>query len=77
MSTARFMLAAFLKTFRPLLLVISEIYFRCVDILFWAINVFTKRNAVRKPTDSLLLISATQAADMIRTREVSIFDIPM
>uniref|UniRef100_A0A915BVI9 Amidase domain-containing protein n=1 Tax=Parascaris univalens TaxID=6257 RepID=A0A915BVI9_PARUN len=70
-STARFMLAAFLKTFRPLLLVISEIYFRCVDILFWAINVFTKRNAVRKPTDSLLLISATQAADMIRTRELT------
>uniref|UniRef100_A0A915BV22 Amidase domain-containing protein n=1 Tax=Parascaris univalens TaxID=6257 RepID=A0A915BV22_PARUN len=69
--TARFMLAAFLKTFRPLLLVISEIYFRCVDILFWAINVFTKRNAVRKPTDSLLLISATQAADMIRTRELT------
>uniref|UniRef100_F1KVM0 Fatty-acid amide hydrolase 2 n=1 Tax=Ascaris suum TaxID=6253 RepID=F1KVM0_ASCSU len=69
--TARFMLAAFVKTFRPLLLVISEIYFRCVDILFWMINFFAKRNAVPKPTDSLLLISATQAADMIRTRELT------
>uniref|UniRef100_A0A0M3IKN3 Amidase domain-containing protein n=1 Tax=Ascaris lumbricoides TaxID=6252 RepID=A0A0M3IKN3_ASCLU len=70
-STARFMLAAFVKTFRPLLLVISEIYFRCVDILFWMINFFAKKNAVPKPTDSLLLISATQAADMIRTRELT------
>ncbi|VDM25004.1 unnamed protein product [Toxocara canis] len=65
------MFAAFVKTFRPLLLIVSEIYFRWVEILFWAINLFVRKRSVPRPNDSLLLISATQAAEMIRIRELT------
>ncbi|CAJ0577543.1 unnamed protein product, partial [Mesorhabditis spiculigera] len=55
----------------PVLAVFSLFYFHCVNLFFGFIHLFTNRVSVPKPQDELLQISATQAADMIRKREVS------
>ncbi|MFH4975483.1 hypothetical protein AB6A40_002192 [Gnathostoma spinigerum] len=57
------------------LIFISDIYFLFVSVLFWFLNVFRKRRIVTKPDDGLLLISATQAAEMIRRKEITSSDL--
>ncbi|KAK5981954.1 Fatty-acid amide hydrolase 2 [Trichostrongylus colubriformis] len=55
----------------PILMFISRIYFLTVHLIFEFIHLFTSRIYVTKPTDSLLMISATQAVQKIINREIS------
>lgn len=61
---------SFIKTFRPFLAVLSETYFCFIEFIFAFINFFIPRKSVYKPIDGHLLISATNAAEMIRKRQV-------
>ena len=52
-----------------------SIYFQVVDLAFLTVNYFHRKESVEKPEDNLLLISATDAAEMIRTRELTASDL--
>ncbi|CAJ0962849.1 unnamed protein product, partial [Mesorhabditis belari] len=60
-----------LRRIRPLLDVGSFFYFKLVNLLFGVIHLFTRKVSVPPPYDELLQISATQASDMIRKREIT------
>ncbi|VDK59174.1 unnamed protein product, partial [Gongylonema pulchrum] len=64
------MLITIVKLFRPVFFVISRIYFNAVSVFFTALYYFIPKRMVEAPRDNLLLISATQAAEMIRKREI-------
>ncbi|KAK6031420.1 aspartyl/glutamyl-tRNA amidotransferase subunit A domain protein, partial [Ostertagia ostertagi] len=51
--------------------IIAPIYFLFFDLIFGFVHLFTSRIYVTKPTDSLLMISATQAVQKIINREIS------
>ncbi|KAE9548648.1 hypothetical protein FO519_008139 [Halicephalobus sp. NKZ332] len=55
--------------------IFSHIYFRIVGVIFVLINYLHKKESVEKAEDNLLLISATDAAEMIRTREITSADL--
>uniref|UniRef100_A0AC34RPJ0 Amidase domain-containing protein n=1 Tax=Panagrolaimus sp. JU765 TaxID=591449 RepID=A0AC34RPJ0_9BILA len=50
-------------------------YFKIVGLVFQILNYCKRKDSVEKPEDVLVLISATDAAEMIRTREITSFDL--
>ncbi|VDL64120.1 unnamed protein product [Nippostrongylus brasiliensis] len=65
------MMHSALRVLHPLLMVVSRIHFMMVHLIFEFIHLFTSRIYVTKPTDGLLMISATQAVQKIINREIS------
>uniref|UniRef100_A0AC35UBP9 Amidase domain-containing protein n=1 Tax=Rhabditophanes sp. KR3021 TaxID=114890 RepID=A0AC35UBP9_9BILA len=62
----------FLRTFSPLIYFAFGLYFQFINVAFWIYNHFKKFENVTKPADNtLLLISATQAAAEIREKRLS------
>ncbi|VDM95254.1 unnamed protein product [Thelazia callipaeda] len=61
--------------FRRLLFIISRLYFPIVSCFFTFVNYFCTKRCVHAPEDKLLLISATEAAKMIRNREITSVDL--
>ncbi|XGW19385.1 hypothetical protein V3C99_003314 [Haemonchus contortus] len=55
----------------PVLMLIGRFHFFWTSLLFEFIHLFTSRIYVTKPTDSLLMISATQAVQKIINREIT------
>ncbi|VDO14989.1 unnamed protein product [Haemonchus placei] len=55
----------------PVLMLIGRFHFFWTGLLFEFIHLFTSRIYVTKPTDSLLMISATQAVQKIINREIT------
>lgn len=47
-----------------------EVYFMVVKLAFWAWNYHKVRLSVQVPTNSLLMISAAESAELIRTGKV-------
>ena len=64
-------MGAFLRTVYPFLKPLTRVYYWIVKIIFQFINLFQRRPFVPLPDDDLLLISATDAAAMIREREIT------
>lgn len=60
-----------METFLPLIQFICNIYFLTVNFTFKLINYLINSEYVSKPNDQLLLISATQAAELIRNKEIT------
>lgn len=65
-----------LKHFAPILGIFNIVYFNTVHFLFWIFNyLFKEKVIVPRPVqdelNQLLMISATQAAEMIRKREIT------
>ncbi|CAD5210040.1 unnamed protein product [Bursaphelenchus xylophilus] len=65
---------------KPLFGVLSYCYFQVVHLLFWLYNfLFKPRRTIPRPApddiEQLLLISASQAADMIRKKELSSYQL--
>ncbi|KHN78371.1 Fatty-acid amide hydrolase 2 [Toxocara canis] len=56
---------------RALFFLISMCYFTVANLICWAISLLIKKRVVTKADDRLLLMSATEAAEMIRTRKVT------
>lgn len=46
------------------------IYYTCVNLIFWIVNLFFPRTCIDLPENELLLISTVDAADLIRRGEV-------
>lgn len=65
------MLMGIMKILKPLLFIISRIYFTLISYLFTFIHHFLSKEVISAPRDKLLTISATRAAQMIRNREVT------
>ncbi|CAG9529676.1 unnamed protein product [Cercopithifilaria johnstoni] len=65
------MLAAVIKTLKPLFVIISRIYCALVCYLFTFIYHFSSKEVISAPQNKLLTISATRAAEMIRNREIT------
>ncbi|KAL3998174.1 Amidase family protein [Acanthocheilonema viteae] len=69
------MLVAIMKTLKPLFVIILRIYCSLVCHLFTIIYHFLSREVISAPQNKLLTISATQAAEKIRSREITSFDL--
>ncbi|VDK20434.1 unnamed protein product [Anisakis simplex] len=54
---------------------VARIYFTFVRIICWIVGVVLRKRNVPKPENSLLLMSAKQAADRIRKREIKSIDL--
>ncbi|VDK18498.1 unnamed protein product [Anisakis simplex] len=54
---------------------VARIYFTFVHIICWIVGVVLRKRNVSKPENSLLLMSAKQAADRIRKREIKSIDL--
>ncbi|VDK36444.1 unnamed protein product, partial [Anisakis simplex] len=54
---------------------VARIYFTFVRIVCWIVGVVLRKRNVPKPENSLLLMSAKQAADRIRKREIKSIDL--
>ncbi|EYC11544.1 hypothetical protein Y032_0050g1966 [Ancylostoma ceylanicum] len=65
------MLRTVYRVAHPFLMFASRIYFLAVHLVFQFIHLFTSRIYVTKPTDGILMISATQAVQKIINREIS------
>ncbi|KIH64880.1 Amidase [Ancylostoma duodenale] len=65
------MLRTVYRVAHPFLMFASRIYFLAVHLIFQFIHLFTSRIYVTKPTDGILMISATQAVQKIINREIS------
>uniref|UniRef100_A0A0N4ZGC8 Amidase domain-containing protein n=1 Tax=Parastrongyloides trichosuri TaxID=131310 RepID=A0A0N4ZGC8_PARTI len=62
---------SFKEIFLPLVQFIFNIYFLIVNTTFRLINLLYTFEYISKPNEQLLLISATQAAELIRNREIT------
>ncbi|VDO18606.1 unnamed protein product [Heligmosomoides polygyrus] len=67
----RTMLRLLNRVLHPLLMLAARLHFFTVHLVFEFIHLFTSRIYVTKPTDGLLMISATQAVQKIINREIS------
>ncbi|KAH7693548.1 amidase, partial [Aphelenchoides avenae] len=59
------------KQLYPLLRLAFRVYFWAANLVFWAWNFGKTRRSVDKPDNALLMISAMEAADMVRTGELT------
>lgn len=76
MKFFRTMLRLLNRVLHPLLMLAARLHFFTVHLVFEFIHLFTSRIYVTKPTDGLLMISATQAVQKIINREVGLTGIP-
>uniref|UniRef100_A0A914C9M8 Amidase domain-containing protein n=1 Tax=Acrobeloides nanus TaxID=290746 RepID=A0A914C9M8_9BILA len=59
-------------TFHDILVnLLFSLYFKFLHLVFWLWNLPKRRKSVHPPTDKLLLISATKAAELIRNCEIT------
>ncbi|CAI4226642.1 unnamed protein product [Auanema sp. JU1783] len=63
------------RVLNPIIIITTRSYFFFVCLIFNLYNWFKPRESVAKPTDDLLLISATQAVGMIAERKIQSADL--
>ena len=60
----------FAKKFYPLFKLIANVYFSILNFIFTLVNLTRTKQGIGPVKDNLLLISAKEAAEKIRKREV-------